>query len=618
LLTSSVISQVNIDSLEGQLKTNYGSDKLILMNELTDIYLDSNSKKALRNGKQAVALAENIFSPEDSLDENYYLKVDAYNYLGEVRFAREKYYDARVSFQSALQEAELINYTEGKKKARAYLDMLDTIGSKSSFFRETFGDLKIGQSIRDGSQEVSLSSTLRSAESAEENGNYFKAIGYYEKAINYLRDQGDDEQITEMYRKIAENYERAGNMPRSLEYYNLAAGEMAKAGDTTGLKVTRDSIASLQVQIDEFVEANIDSSRLIKQQQQAETLEDYKILAAESEANEDYEQSLQYYKLYMELNDKIIEDEKQQELALLEKSYEIDRNLQHIQLLTQDKEIQDLELQKKESEIARQRQFRQNLVLGIVMLVALALALYFLYINKQRDHRKLNIAHQDLKSTQGKLIQAEKRIKTLLDQQLSTEVARELIAGTTDAGIQRKLVCVMFLDIRDFTRFAEGRKPEEIIKYQNEVFGFMIDSVYRHNGIINQFLGDGFMATFGAPVSKGNDSENAYQAAREIVSTVNEKSKKGEIPDTKVGIGLHTGKVVAGNVGTSLRKQYSITGNAVIIAARIEQLNKEYGSQMLISGEVMQHLENRKPKPRSLGNVQLKGREKAVELFKVI
>ena len=131
--------------------------------------------------------------------------------------------------------------------------------------------------------------------------------------------------------------------------------------------------------------------------------------------------------------------------------------------------------------------------------------LYLLYFNKKKDHKKLNLAHEDLKSTQHKLVTAEKRIKTLLDQQVSTEVARELLMENADTTIQRKLVCIMFLDIRGFTTFAESRHPEDIIRYQNDVFGFMIDSVYKHNGIINQFLGDGFMATFGAPLSKGND-----------------------------------------------------------------------------------------------------------------
>lgn len=86
-----------------------------------------------------------------------------------------------------------------------------------------------------------------------------------------------------------------------------------------------------------------------------------------------------------------------------------------------------------------------------------------------------------------------------MGQQLSDKVASELISGGSGKKIERRLVCVMFLDIRGFTAFAESLKPEDLIKDQNDVFGFMIDSVYKHNGIINQFLGDGFMATFGAP-----------------------------------------------------------------------------------------------------------------------
>ena len=78
-------------------------------------------------------------------------------------------------------------------------------------------------------------------------------------------------------------------------------------------------------------------------------------------------------------------------------------------------------------------------------------------------------------------------------------------------------VCIMFVDIRDFTPMAESLSPEELIKYQNNVFGFMIDVVQKNHGNINQLLGDGFMATFGAPVSKGNDCQNAFQASLEIL-----------------------------------------------------------------------------------------------------
>ena len=384
------------------------------------------------------------------------------------------------------------------------------------------------------------------------------------------------------------------------------------------MQASKEGVNDLQLQINDLLESQenkVDSSEKIIE---LKTREDYKQMALELEANKDYEKSIEYYKLYLELNDKIIEDEKQQQILLLEKSHQIERNLQEIQLLTQDKEIQELELQKQESEINEQNIFRRNLIIGIFLLLALAGALYMLYVSKHRDHKRLNVAHQELKSTQDKLITAEQKIKTLLGQQLSTEVAKELISDDMELKIQRKSVCVMFLDIRDFTKFAEGRKPEEIINYQNEVFGFMIDSVYKYHGIINQFLGDGFMATFGAPVSSGNDSENALFAAKEIVGKVIEKSKSGEIPQTKVGIGLHTGNVVVGNVGTHFRKQYSITGNAVIIAARIEQLNKQYGSQLLVSEDVIRNIDSKEMSYESLGGVQLKGMGKSISIIKIL
>ena len=178
----------------------------------------------------------------------------------------------------------------------------------------------------------------------------------------------------------------------------------------------------------------------------------------------------------------------------------------------------------------------------------------------------------------------------------------------------------MFLDIRGFTPFAENMTPEELNKYQNDVFGFMIEIIAENYGVINQFLGDGYMATFGAPVSKGNDSQNAINAALQIIEKTNQLSREGKIPNTHVGIGLHSGYVVAGNVGTSIRKQYSITGNTVILSSRIEQLNKEYNSQLLISEEVYNVVSFDKfnVQPVNIGEVKLKGREKPVNLFKIL
>ena len=212
------------------------------------------------------------------------------------------------------------------------------------------------------------------------------------------------------------------------------------------------------------------------------------------------------------------------------------------------------------------------------------------------------------------------RIINLFGQQVSQEIVTELITQKESIKTKSKYVCVMFLDIRDFTPFAEKLTPEELNDYQNKVFGYMIEIIADNYGVINQFLGDGYMATFGAPISKGNDSQNAINAAVEIINKTNQLSKEGKIPETKVGVGLHAGFVVAGNVGTSLRKQYSITGNTVILSARLEQLNKVYNSQLLISEEVLNAIDLEKFNilPQNLGEVKVKGREKPINLYKIL
>ena len=172
-------------------------------------------------------------------------------------------------------------------------------------------------------------------------------------------------------------------------------------------------------------------------------------------------------------------------------------------------------------------------------------------------------------------------------------------------------------DVRNFTPLVENKSPEEIVALQNVFFSEAVEIVNRNHGIINQFLGDGFMATFGAPLATGRDCANAIAAAHELVAGMRRLSEGGRIPPVTVGIGLHAGEVVSGNIGSELRKQYSITGNVVILASRIEQLNKEYGSQILASGEVLAAAGGPAPGDESLGPVHVKGREEPIELFRL-
>jgi len=125
------------------------------------------------------------------------------------------------------------------------------------------------------------------------------------------------------------------------------------------------------------------------------------------------------------------------------------------------------------------------------------------------------------------------------------------------------------------------------------------------------------MATFGAPLATGRDCGNALAAARELVAGIRGLSETGRIPPITIGVGLHAGEAVSGNVGSALRKQYSITGNVVILASRIEQLNKDYGSQILVSGEVLAAAGEEANVPEPLGPVQIKGRAEPIEIYRI-
>jgi adenylate cyclase len=213
-------------------------------------------------------------------------------------------------------------------------------------------------------------------------------------------------------------------------------------------------------------------------------------------------------------------------------------------------------------------------------------------------------------------IKEKNEVIDLFGQQISPQIAHEILNDKSGHTGRRQNVCIMFLDIRGFTPFSEYREPEEVVAYLNSLFGFMIEIVQTHNGIINQFLGDGFMATFGAPVSDHDSRKNAIKASLEIISRKNIETENKTIPPTRIGIGIHYGEAVTGNIGSEMRKQYSITGSVVNIASRIESLTKRYNTEVLASEEVISHLNlDIREEFNSLGLVKVKGSKKLISLY---
>jgi len=215
------------------------------------------------------------------------------------------------------------------------------------------------------------------------------------------------------------------------------------------------------------------------------------------------------------------------------------------------------------------------------------------------------------------VVQERNRISRTFGEYVSPEVMGKLLELKPDLRSESKNVCVMFLDIRNFTGFAEKRSPEEVVHYLESLFEFMIEIVNRHHGIINKFLGDGFMAVFGAPLSDGKDCLNAVEAAQEILARLKQEVEAGTILPTTVGIGLHAGEAVTGSIGSALRREYTVIGDVVNLAARIEKLNKQFDSQLLISEMVWQAVNEDHRKGMPMGHVQVRGREQAIQVYQV-
>lgn len=209
------------------------------------------------------------------------------------------------------------------------------------------------------------------------------------------------------------------------------------------------------------------------------------------------------------------------------------------------------------------------------------------------------------------------RAVSIFGQHVSPQVADRLLHQPVDLTGEERDVCVLFLDIRDFSRIAAERTPPAVMEYLNRLFGAMITVVNDHRGIVNKFLGDGFMAVFGAPVGDSQLCRNAVTCGLRLLEVVEDLSRRGVIPPTRVGIGLHVGTAVTGNVGSEERKEYTVIGDTVNLAARIEQATKPLGARMLISEAVWAALGTETVAGEDVGVVELKGQSQPVRLWKL-
>ncbi|MEH2625923.1 adenylate cyclase [Bradyrhizobium sp. AZCC 1719] len=211
---------------------------------------------------------------------------------------------------------------------------------------------------------------------------------------------------------------------------------------------------------------------------------------------------------------------------------------------------------------------------------------------------------------------ARDRITNLFGQHVSPQVVERLMAegAKTDSDIRR--VAVMFVDFRSFTAGARTRTPQEVVERLDGAFAVLVDILDRHGGIVNKFLGDGFLALFGAPLEAPDPAHRAVAAAREMLEA-NARVNEATSWPLRIGIGIHLGEVVAGNIGSPRRKEYTVIGDTVNFASRLEALNKDFNSQFLISEAVRDALGEACRDAVSLGEVEVRGYERPMAVWRL-
>jgi len=212
------------------------------------------------------------------------------------------------------------------------------------------------------------------------------------------------------------------------------------------------------------------------------------------------------------------------------------------------------------------------------------------------------------------------RLKETFGRYVTRQVADHLMKAEQQLGGELVPVTILFSDIRSFTSISESMPPRELLDFLNEYFSGMVESVLTHNGVVDKFIGDAIMAVFGAPVPEEGDALNAVRSALDMrarLEAINEGFRQRGLPEIRTGVGLHTGQVVAGNMGHAQRMEYTVIGDAVNLASRLEGMTKELGCDVIMSDDLyLQVADVVVAEP--LRKIKVKGREQEVLVHRLI
>ena len=212
-------------------------------------------------------------------------------------------------------------------------------------------------------------------------------------------------------------------------------------------------------------------------------------------------------------------------------------------------------------------------------------------------------------------LQEREVIRDTFGKYVTKDVATVILDRKINLEGEVRVCTILVTDIADYTSISEELSPTEIVTMLNEYFSVLVGIIQHHKGVVNKFIGDSIFAMFNVPLDDSDHAVNSILAALEI-EKISSTRTFGKNRKLTTRIGINTGVVVAGNIGSADRIEYTVIGDEVNVAARLEQLNKQFKTNVLL-GENTYDLAKEKFSFTELGDFQLKGKEKSIKVYKV-